>query len=285
MAIITSINMMMIIMSKSCISSSWSCDHDVIIDDIDDHHPEHLLELLHCFFCLLCPQLHHSLDLILVNESNSDKIKLVGLDGLRVTRLVGRNGQKHDWYFDPRETGEDLDKEKREGGSIVGLVTRVPSGELIVHLDQWTRSSQKLSFSCPKKEKGPSASSWVVWIEYMNWIHAALCNTNLLSILIFQVIWRKGLQESPVRLLRSHSWPFSLIFTLVSLAYICLYIPFTTWRTKRRVSKAAVECLDKVVIRVEVVFVSMFVLFHQVLLLVFVNSLCPNPPGVCGVGM
>ena len=62
-------------------------------------------------------------------------------------------------YFDPRETEENLDKEKREGGSIVGLVTRVPGGELIVHLDQWTRSSQKLSFSCPKKEKGPSASS------------------------------------------------------------------------------------------------------------------------------
>ena len=81
-------------MSKSCTSSSWSCDHVDDIDDIDDHHHEHLLELLHCFFCLLCPQLHHSLDLILVNESISDKIKLVWLDGLRVTRLVGRNSQK-----------------------------------------------------------------------------------------------------------------------------------------------------------------------------------------------
>ena len=152
MAIITTINMMIIIMSKSCTSSSWSCDHVDDIDDIDDHHHEHLLELLHCFFCLLCPQLHHSLDLILVNESISDKIELVGQDGLRVTRLAG-TAKKYDWYFDPRETGEDLDKEKREGGSIVSLVTRVPGGELIVHLDQWTRSSQNCHFLVQKRRR------------------------------------------------------------------------------------------------------------------------------------
>ena len=64
-------------------------------------------------------------------------------------------------YFDPRETGEDLDKEKRESGSIVGLVTRVPGGELIVHLDQWTSSSHldfvtNCVFFCSKGGKGPS---------------------------------------------------------------------------------------------------------------------------------
>ena len=63
--------------------------------------------------------------------------------------------EKHDRYFDPRETAEDLDKEKREGGSIVGLVTRVPRGELIVHLDQqWTISSH-LDF----------VTNWVIFVQ------------------------------------------------------------------------------------------------------------------------
>ena len=100
-----------------------------------------------------------------------------------------------------------------------------PGSQVESWLYTWTSGPKsKTVISCPKGETGPSAPKFSCLDGH--WIYAALCNTNLLSIIIFQVIWRKGLQESPVWLLRGHSWPFSLIFTLLSFAGICLYIFF-----------------------------------------------------------
>ena len=101
-----------------------------------------------------------------------------------------------------------------------------PGSQVESWLYTWTSGPGQVKIVIFLSKKGEGPFSIKLSCLEGHWIYAALCNTNLLSIIIFQVIWRKGLQESPVRLLRSHSWPFSRIFTLFSLSDICLQFFF-----------------------------------------------------------
>ena len=225
MMAIDMIILMIIIMSKSytssscCIASSASSVRSFITALIRFLSPTHLfLELQK----LVGLGTWLSLDWILVkNLAISDKILL---DGLRVTRLVGRNGRKtrlilwSTWNWGGPWQGETrgrFDRQPRHQG---------PRWRVACTPGPVDQVKSKFVISCPKWKKGPSSIKLSCLDGH--WIYAALCNTNLLSIIIFQVIWRKGLQESPVRLLRSHSWPFSRIFTLFSLSDICLQFFF-----------------------------------------------------------